>query len=72
MLKRFDQDSETPELIWNGAMRGELRAALAKQLDSFVKGRSEPDEKTTAFQLPPMQGQNTRISKENYTSAGFM
>jgi hypothetical protein len=51
MLKVFDRDHETPELIWNGTMRGELRAALAEQLDSFVKGRAEADAETRDFRL---------------------
>ena len=51
MLKLFDQDSETPELIWNGTMRNQLRGALAEQLDSFVKGRVEPDADMPEFLL---------------------
>ena len=51
MLKLFDKDSETPEIIWNGEMRSELRNALAKQLDSFVKGRTEPNAETEEFHL---------------------
>lgn len=56
MLKLFDRDSETPEVIWNGEMRTELRAAIAEQLDSFVKGRTEPNAKTREFRLSPSAG----------------
>jgi hypothetical protein len=61
MLKVFDRDHETPELIWNGAMRGELRAALAEQLDSFVKRRTKPDAETRDFILSP----NARAKYKN-------
>lgn len=61
MLKVFDRDHEMPELIWNGAMRGELRAALAEQLDSFVKRRTKPDAETRDFILSP----NARAKYKN-------
>jgi DnaJ family protein C protein 13 len=33
MLKQFDSDADTPELIWDGEMRSELRNFLSEQLD---------------------------------------
>lgn len=56
MLKLFDKDSETPEVIWNGEMRAELRTALADQLDAFVKERADPHAETEEFRLSPNAG----------------
>ena len=56
MLKLFDKDSETPEVIWNGNMRAELRGSLAEQLDSVVKGRSELKAERREFRLSPTAG----------------
>ena len=39
MLKLFDGQSDTPELIWDGTMRGELRSVLAEQLDLCIQNR---------------------------------
>jgi hypothetical protein len=36
MLEVFDLDSDTPELIWNGAMRADLRKVIGIVLDDVV------------------------------------
>lgn len=48
LLRRFDTESETPELIWDSSMRAELRTGLAKQLESCTKVHSKGN-----FSLPP-------------------
>ena len=71
MLKLFDKETETPEVIWNGEMRGELRAALAEQLDSFVKGRSEhSSEDAKPFQLSPSAGAKYRSLQDELYIGG--
>jgi len=39
MLRAFDKESETPELVWDGEMRSELRIAIADQLDKCLAAR---------------------------------
>jgi hypothetical protein len=39
MLNLFDGESETPELIWNGSMRGQLRKVISQEIDSCVEAR---------------------------------
>jgi DnaJ homolog subfamily C member 13 len=41
MLRRFDGESDTPELIWDSSMRSELRKVLADQLDRCLASRKE-------------------------------
>ena len=41
MLNLFDGESDTPELIWDGSMRGELREAAGLELDSCIKLRRD-------------------------------
>ena len=50
MLKQFDAESDTPELIWDGSMRSELRKVVAENLDSCIEKRQTgvaDDEKFT-------------------------
>ena len=41
MLNLFDGESDTPELIWDGSMRGELRKVAGSELDSCMQLRRE-------------------------------
>jgi hypothetical protein len=50
MLKLFDGESDTPELIWNSSMRAELRTVLSEQLDECLASRTETGE--GGFLLP--------------------
>ncbi|CAB9505549.1 DnaJ (Hsp40) homolog, subfamily C, member 13 [Seminavis robusta] len=50
MLKLFDGESDTPELIWDSSMRAELRGALSEQLDECLVLRKESGE--DRFTLP--------------------
>jgi hypothetical protein len=50
MLKLFDGESDTPELIWNSSMRTELRTVLSEQLDKCLASRIETGE--DRFSLP--------------------
>ena len=43
MLKQFDTNVDTPELIWDASMRNELRQALGCHIDLLVQTRTEPD-----------------------------
>ena len=50
MLKVFDGESETPELLWDAEMRADLRSAVASTLDDALAG---PSGKTSEeFKLP--------------------
>jgi hypothetical protein len=53
MLNLFDGESDTPELIWNSSMRGELRIVLAKQLDVCVEKRRVNEAGDESFSLQP-------------------
>lgn len=53
MVKQFDSDADTPELIWDASMRAELRGVLAEQLDACTKKRSEESFGKTDFNLAP-------------------
>ena len=50
MLKNFDGESDTPELIWDSSMRAELRTVIAEQLDACLSNRKEGG--NDAFALP--------------------
>jgi hypothetical protein len=50
MLKLFDGESDTPELIWDSSMRAELRNVLAEQLDACLEKRKEDGD--DRFTLP--------------------
>ena len=52
MLEVFDVESESPELIWNGSMRAELRKVLGKVLDDILAKGSVGDGKEKDFTLP--------------------
>ena len=49
-LSTFDGESETPALVWDGAMRKTLRAALALELEAY---RSNSDEEDGHAWAPP-------------------
>jgi len=36
MIRAFDNDTENPELIWDGMMRKELKTSLSEQLDIYL------------------------------------
>jgi hypothetical protein len=41
MLKDFDGETDTPEMIWDASMRNELRVVLGNQLDQLMEKRTE-------------------------------
>lgn len=51
MLNLFDGESDTPELIWNGSMRVELRQVIAEQLDACIEKRQESGAGDERFSL---------------------
>ena len=53
MLRSFDGSSDTPELIWDASMRGELRKALGDQLEAILKARNDGSESYSNFVLGP-------------------
>ena len=53
MLRIFDDESETPELIWNADMRSELRDAVRKQLDVCMESQKGGKIFMEDFKLPP-------------------
>ena len=53
MLRIFDGESDTPELIWDSAMRSELRVVLAEQLDACMEERKRRGHADEHFSLQP-------------------
>mmetsp|Transcript_6988 Transcript_6988/g.16332 ORF Transcript_6988/g.16332 Transcript_6988/m.16332 type:complete len:3227 (-) Transcript_6988:18-9698(-) len=53
MLNLFDGESDTPELIWDGSMRTELRRVLAEQLDTCLSTRQASGVGDDQFVLSP-------------------
>ncbi|KAL3930367.1 MAG: hypothetical protein SGBAC_011798 [Bacillariaceae sp.] len=53
MLNLFDGESDTPELIWDGSMRSELRRVLAEQLDTCLSKRQASGFGDDQFALSP-------------------
>jgi len=53
MLNLFDGESDTPELIWDSAMRGELRKVAGMELDLCMKFRRENGTGNDSFNLEP-------------------
>jgi len=53
MLNLFDGESDTPELIWDGSMRSELRRVIADQLDACITKRREKGVGDERFTLAP-------------------
>ena len=53
MLRSFDGDADTPELIWDASMRSALRNAIEKQLEAIMQARKANDGSYNAFVLPP-------------------
>ncbi|CAJ1946333.1 unnamed protein product [Cylindrotheca closterium] len=53
MLNLFDGESDTPELIWDGSMRTELRRVLAEQLDPCLSKRQASGVGDDQFALGP-------------------
>ena len=51
MLNLFDGESDTPELIWDGEMRGELRNIAGIELDSCMQYRRETGHGNDHFKL---------------------
>jgi len=41
MLRSFDDEVESPELIWNASMRAELRSVIAVELDKCLLNRTD-------------------------------
>ena len=55
MLNLFDGESDTPELIWETSMRGELRNVVGRLLDACIDERRKTgfgNELTSLTQLP--------------------
>jgi hypothetical protein len=52
MLRLFDGESDTPELIWDGSMRSELRKVIAEQLEVVIEERQNKGTGNEDFTLP--------------------
>lgn len=53
MLNLFDGESDTPELIWDGTMRAELRKVAGHELNSLAQFRRETGGSNESFHLQP-------------------
>lgn len=60
LLKSYDGESETPELIWNASMRSELRTAIADVLDTSLASRIE-GVADVDFNLPASAGARYKL-----------
>lgn len=69
MLRIFDGESETPELIWGSEMRSELRLALAEKLDERFSGSFD----TQKYDLPPgFRVQYRKLEDELYLGGVYV
>ncbi len=53
MLEAFDSSADTPELIWDGSMRAELRKVLSELLDTLLATKKALGGKTESYTIPP-------------------
>ena len=73
MLSLFDGESDTPELIWDGSMRAELRRVLAEELDRCIKerqGKSVADEEFTLS--PSVRVKYTKLENELFVGGVYV
>jgi hypothetical protein len=69
MLRIFDGESETPELIWGSEMRSELRLALAEKLDERFSRSFD----TQKYDLPPgFRVQYRKLEDELYLGGVYV
>ena len=68
MLKQFDAESDTPELIWDGSMRFELRKVIGENLDAFIEKRQQGVVEGENFSL----NHEIRVSYENLNKELFV
>jgi len=66
MLRLFDTNSETPELIWDAEMRTELRTSMSEQLDLCLISRKK-------YALPPgFYVKYTKLADELYIGGVYV
>lgn len=53
MLESFDSNADSPELIWDGSMRAELRKVLCELLDNLLATREALGGKMESYVIPP-------------------
>lgn len=53
MIEAFDSNADTPELIWDGSMRAELRTVLCQLVDDLLATRKALGGKIENYFLPP-------------------
>mmetsp|Transcript_11529 Transcript_11529/g.16907 ORF Transcript_11529/g.16907 Transcript_11529/m.16907 type:complete len:945 (-) Transcript_11529:260-3094(-) len=70
MLNTFDGESETPELIWDSGMRGELRSALAEKIgESFEMDHAS----ITSYELhPSFRVRYAKLEEELYLGGVYV
>lgn len=70
MLNIFDGESETPELIWDSEMRGELRNALAEKLGESLEINQAS---ITSYELhPAFRVKYTKLEDELYIGGVYV
>ena len=72
LLRAFDSECETPELIWDGDMRSELRVAIAEHIESCL--RLQKDGKGGClYNLPPgFQVKYKKLEDELYIGGVYV
>ena len=72
LLNAFDSECETPELIWDGDMRAELRSAIAEQLEACLQLR-ECGKGGSLYSLPPgFQVKYKKLEDELYVGGVYV
>jgi hypothetical protein len=73
MLKNFDRNADTPELIWDASMRSELRSVLGAKLDSVLEQRQESGELfADAKIVPDFVAKYPRLNDELYIGGVYV
>ena len=73
LLSAFDGSCETPELIWDGEMRVELRSAMADHLDKCLDARENDNAREEFFTLPPgFQVKYKKLQDELYIGGVYV
>ena len=74
MVKSFDDETDSPELIWDSSMRAELRGVVASELDSYLSQREQsgPDYSVEFNLSPGVQVRYAKLEGELYVGGVYV
>lgn len=73
MLNLFDSESDTPELIWDGTMRAELRKVTSHEIDSLMAVRRETGGGKGNFNVQPsVRVRYTKLENELFIGGVYV